>query len=68
MKRVVRSATRTLRTDRDKLSDLIDLLDDHSVSEHTMLTHFFDYLPPAESIEILKDLAKECDIDLDEEE
>lgn len=67
MKRMIKSGSLP-RTDRDDLFDLVDTLEDASVTEHTMLRHFFDYLPAKDCIEVLKDLAVQCDIDLDEEE
>lgn len=64
MKRVIRAS----KTTAEKLYNLEQFLLDAGVSEHTMLEHFFDYLPAADSLEILKDLADECDIDYTEED
>ena len=51
------------RTQRDKLYDLIRVMNESGVTDRTMLQHFFDYLPADECIEILLDLAVECDFD-----
>lgn len=67
MKRVVR-ASANLRTDRNDLFDLVARLKDASVTEHTMLRHFFDYLPAKDCIKVLEDLADEIGIDDEEGE
>lgn len=64
MKRVIKASITTA----EKLYNFKQFLLDQGVSEHTMLEHFFDYLIAADSLEILKDLADECDIDYTEED
>ena len=77
MKRIVKSSTYEERRDaalnrtrnaRRREKELIQLLSDEGVSEHTMLTHFFDYLDAETCVRVLEDLAFECDIDLEEDE
>lgn len=50
-----------------ELHKLIVYLNEQGVSEHEMLLYFFDYLPSTQCIEMLEQLAADCDINLEEE-
>lgn len=64
---IIRASKSKITTESEELHKLADYLQQYaSISEHTMLEHFFDYLPAADSIEILKDLCRECDVDVEE--
>lgn len=59
-KQVVNAGSRVV-TDAERAVDYANALLEIGVSEHDILVHFFDYLPSSKVIEILKDLAVECD-------
>ena len=61
MKRVITSIEPVTNT--FAMVELREAMEDLGVSEHVMLEHFFDYLTSAECIEVLKDLAVECDME-----
>ena len=61
------TALNRIRNARKRERELIQLLSDEGVSEHTLLVHFFDYLDAETCVRVLEDLASECDIDLEEE-
>lgn len=47
-------------------SELIRFLNREGVDEHTFIEFFYDNTPADRMIELLKQLAEECDIDLDD--
>lgn len=65
MKRVIKSSTDKAGA-RKELAQLVRDLAWEGVSEHTMLTAFLDNLDPEVSVQVLTQLAEECDIDLEE--
>ena len=67
MKKLIKASRKNITSKAEELHRLADYLQQYeSISEHTMLEHFFDYLPTEKSIEILKDLCRECDVDVEE--
>jgi len=48
----------------EKLYDLIEFLKDEGVDTETILEKFLAYLPSDKSLELMKELAKECDVNL----
>ena len=48
----------------EKLYDLIEFLEDEGVDVETILDKFLRYLPSDKSLELMKELAEECDVDL----
>lgn len=55
-------------TDAERAVDYANALMELGVDEHDILIHFFDYLPSSKVIEILKDLAVDCDCEEEVEE
>lgn len=60
-KRKAVKAANGVVTDAKRAVDYANALMELGVDEHDILIHFFDYLPSSKVIEILKDLAIECD-------
>lgn len=67
MKKVVKAGSGIV-SDAERAVDYANALIEVGVDEHDILIHFFDYLPSKEVIEILKDLANECDCEDEIEE
>jgi len=64
MKKYVRSATKL--TDTEKLYKLIDFLKHEGVSDWTMLDFLLYNMSSQEGIEKMKELAEQCDVDVEE--
>lgn len=62
MKRVIRASL----TPSEKLHKIVDYMLFEGVSEHTMLSFFFDELPAQQSMDMMYELARQCDVDLEE--
>ena len=58
MKRVVKASSTA-----EAVHSAVEFLGSEGVDEHDVLMHFFDYLPAAESLKILEDYIKMCDLD-----
>lgn len=61
-------AAKGIVTDAERAVDYANALLEVGVDEHDILQQFFDYLPSAQVIEILKDLAVQCDCEEEVEE
>ena len=65
MKKFVKAASKSPST---KVREAVEFLGSVDVDEHDILMHFFDYLPSAKSLEVLKDYIKMADLDEEYEE
>lgn len=66
MKKKVIKASSNFDSPAREASELIRFLNREGVDEHTMIEFFYDNTPADEMIKLLKQLADECDIDLDD--
>ena len=64
MKRVIKASRKMGPT--EKLHKLVDYLKSEGVTEYTMLEFFFDNLMSEDCYEMMKQLADECDVDLED--